>query len=336
MATSLFSLLQGGAQEDVRKASRTALTQRLGSAQGAISSAVSGGGVNPLAAARQVNEATLGERAANASALQRSLAAARQADAQGISDLVGAGLNTAAGFGATMMGGPAAGKAASAATGALKDGVSSALQKAVAPEAPAPAPAPAQAPFQGFMAGLPGGQMVAPGISDPLNNPHGVQSPSNAQQGAGPTPAPSQPLTTADTPVGVLAERDGMGHSGGAPLGQLQSRPGVQAPQPQVQAQPQTALAQSIAPRPQQAAQPQHSGVQMANQAASYPTQPFAPSATQGVMDHPVYDAAQYAPAPVPPPLAGPTLAGPTGDERIDAARRADFNQRMMGLYRGR
>jgi hypothetical protein len=330
MATDLVSLLQGGAQQQVREASRAALDRRLGRAQGTISSAVSSGGVNPLAAARQFNEADAGARAEEASALRQALVEAKARDAAGISQQIGNVIDTGVQAAGMFFGGPGGGQAAGALSKPLTGAIGTALGGALGGNPPDPSGGAAQAlsdprasgpaPFAGFA-----GQLPAP-VGAP-----GIQGVSNALMGSDPqAPAPA-PQTAPD---GVLAERSGLDRAEGYALGGTPAptpAPAAPAPAPA----PRSALAASIAPQQDPMVSPERRAMMrgvMARESAALEEEDRRSAMMRGVMaregaalerDDLARTQAQMSALPPGPRLAAPETGG------VDAARRGEFNDRM-------
>ena len=181
MATSLFGLFQGGAQRAVRDASKPALRRRLADAAGTIAAGSARGGVNPLAAARQANEAAIGERARHAEQMQRAMAQARMDDAAGASQIFGNVLGSAATLGAMAI--PGAQVAAPKVGAGVKGGVN-ALTRALQPQE--------------------GPQGAAQSLGDPRG----------ALAGAQPVQTAQQPLTAAESRLSVPPNPYGSGLEG--------------------------------------------------------------------------------------------------------------------------
>lgn len=120
MATSLFGLLQGGAQQAVRDAAIAENPRALQRAQGAISTGTLRAGANPVAVSRQYAQQTADMGARLAAQQKQALAQAKMEDAAGATQLLGVGLDAlSTGLGYAFPGAQAAKPAVNALTQAL-------------------------------------------------------------------------------------------------------------------------------------------------------------------------------------------------------------------------
>lgn len=182
MAVNLFSLF-GGNRSAAEAALRSSEQQRMRQAANNVAAATARSGVNPAAAARLHNQATVEERNASAANRAQMLAQAQRSDQEGVSQLIGGGLGIVGQALGGMIGGPVGaplGGMAGQAVGGLV------APKTQAPQQPRPAQPPSNfsqpASGMGRALGSPGpgfaGQTpYRTGMAMDLDNPAGYGPP---------------------------------------------------------------------------------------------------------------------------------------------------------------